>query len=117
HGYDVPTELKAASALESYRDAMDGASSAIQAIASGTSAEAVENSQYLIALGFRKRTLFKMDFAEAAYISELRTGPAGHCSYRNVAYAMYQEVKKKCPALARYFRVHDVREAVDLLKR
>ena len=61
--------------------------------------------------------LFKMDFAEAVYISELRTGPAGHFSYRNVAYAMYEEVKKKYPALAKYFRVHDVQEPVDLLKR
>jgi hypothetical protein len=58
-----------------------------------------------------------MDFAEAAYISELRTGPAGHFSYRNVAYAMFEEVNKKYPALAKYFRVHDVREPVDLLKR
>jgi hypothetical protein len=30
---------------------------------------------------------------------------------------MYEEVKKKHPALAPYFRVHDVREPVDLLKR
>ena len=50
-----------------------------------------------------------MDFAEAVYISELRTTPAGHVSYRNVAYAMYEAVAKKYPALAKYFRVHDVR--------
>ena len=35
-----------------------------------------------------------MDFAEVVYISELRTGPAGHFSYRNVAYAMYEAVAK-----------------------
>ena len=80
-------------------------------------AEARENAQYAIPLGFRKRTLFKMDFAEVVYISELRTGPAGHFSYRNVAYAMYEAVAKKYPALAKYLRVHDVREPVDLLKR
>jgi len=51
------------------------------------------------------------------YISELRTTPAGHTSYRNVAYAMYEAVAAKYPALAKYFRVHDVREPVDLLKR
>ena len=33
-----------------------------------------------------------MDLAEAIYISELRTGAAGHFSYRNVAYAMYEAV-------------------------
>ena len=58
-----------------------------------------------------------MDFAEAVYISELRTTPAGHASYRNVAYAMYEAVAAKYPALAKYFRVLDVREPVDLLKR
>jgi thymidylate synthase ThyX len=68
-------------------------------------------------MGFRKRTLFKMDFAEALYIAELRTGPAGHFSYRNVAYAMYREVVKKHPSLAHYFRVADISQPVDLLKR
>ncbi|HME31316.1 MAG TPA: hypothetical protein VKG65_01055 [Terriglobales bacterium] len=42
---------------------------------------------------------------------------AGHFSYRNVAYAMYEAVAQRYPALAKYFRVTDVREPVDLLKR
>ena len=71
----------------------------------------------MIPLAYRKRALFKMDFAEALYISELRTGPAGHFSYRNVAYAMYEAVAQRYPELAKYFRVTDVREPVDLLKR
>ena len=83
----------------------------------GSSPEAEENSQYAIPLAFRKRALFKMDFAEAVYISELRTTPAGHVSYRNVAYAMYEAVARKYPALAKYFRVHDVTAPVDLLQR
>jgi len=117
HGYDTPREVGAAGALEDYRAAMESAAQAVTRVSQGPSPEARENSQYVIPLGFRKRTLFKMDFAEAVYISELRTGPAGHTSYRNVAYAMYEEVKRKYPDLARYFRVHDVREPVDLLKR
>jgi hypothetical protein len=72
---------------------------------------------YLLPMGFRKRTLFKMDFAEALYIAELRTGAAGHFSYRNVAYAMYEEMAKKHPFLARYFRVTDVNQPVNLLQR
>jgi len=113
----MPSELGPAGALDDYKKAMDGSLSAVEAIANGSGAEAAANSQYAISLGFRKRTLFKMDFAEAVYISELRTGPAGHFSYRNVAYAMFEEVGRKYPALAKYFRVHDVREPVDLLKR
>ena len=71
----------------------------------------------LLPFAAKSRFLFKMDFAEVVYISELRTGPAGHFSYRNVAYAMYEAVAKKYPALAKYLRVHDVKEPVDLLKR
>jgi thymidylate synthase ThyX len=61
--------------------------------------------------------MFKMDFAEAVYISELRSQPQGHFSYREVAWEMYRAVERQHPALAKFFRVTDVREPVDLLKR
>jgi thymidylate synthase ThyX len=77
----------------------------------------LESAIYMLPMAFRKRTLFKMDFAEALYIAELRSGPAGHFSYRAVAYAMYEEVAKKHPSLARYFRVTDIKQPVDLLRR
>src|SRR5262249_32672262 len=117
HGYDAPQELKAAGFRANYDATMRRAEEAVEKLAQRSGPEAQENSQYVIPLAFRKRTLFKMDFAEVVYISELRTGPAGHFSYRNVAYAMYEAAARKYPALAKYFRVHDVREPVDLLKR
>jgi thymidylate synthase ThyX len=117
HGYDTPEEVNAAGAVESYHAAMQKTADAVVALAKSKHPEAAQNARYAIPLAFRKRTLFKMDFAEAVYISELRTGPAGHISYRKVAYAMYEAVAKKHPALAKYFRVTDVREPVDLLKR
>ena len=51
------------------------------------------------------------------HIAELRTTEAGHFSYRNVAYGMYEEVKRKHPSLAKYIRVTNVHEPIDLLKR
>ncbi len=117
HGFDAPPEVEAAGVRSDYETAMKRAESAVQRLSATGGEEAGQNAQYAIPLAFRKRTLFKMDFAEAVYISELRTTPAGHTSYRNVAYAMYEAVAAKYPALARYFRVHDVREPVDLLKR
>jgi thymidylate synthase ThyX len=117
HGYDAPEELEPAGARLSYDAVMRRTTRAVEDLWRRDGAEASANSQYAIPLGFRKRTLFKMDFAEVVYISELRTGPAGHFSYRNVAYAMYEAVAKKYPALAKYLRVHDVRVPVDLLKR
>jgi thymidylate synthase ThyX len=117
HGFDTPPEVEAAGVRDEYESAMKRAEAAVQRLSATGGTEAEQNAQYAIPLAFRKRTLFKMDFAEAVYISELRTTPAGHTSYRNVAYAMYEAVVAKYPALAKYFRVHDVREPVDLLKR
>ena len=117
HGYDVPEEVDAAGSRGSYDAVMNRTAEAVEQLGQRPGAEARENAQYAIPLAFRKRTLFKMDFAEVVYISELRTGPAGHFSYRNVAYAMYEAVAQKYPALAKYLRVTDVREPVDLLKR
>jgi thymidylate synthase ThyX len=117
HGFDTPPEVEAAGIGSDYEAAMKRAETAVQKLSTAGIKEAPQNSQYAIPLAFRKRTLFKMDFAEAVYISELRTTPAGHTSYRNVAYAMYEAVAAKYPVLAKYFRVHDVREPVDLLKR
>jgi thymidylate synthase ThyX len=117
HGYDTPSEIQAAGLSPQYDAAMRNVADIVEKLANAETSEAQENSQYAIPLGFRKRCLFKMDFAEAVYISELRTGPAGHTSYRNVAYAMYEAVAKRYPALAKYFRVHDVRQPIDLLKR
>jgi len=117
HGFDTPPEVEAAGIRSEYEFAMKRTETAVQKLSATASEEAKQSAQYAIPLAFRKRTLFKMDFAEAVYISELRTTPAGHTSYRNVAYAMYEAVAAKYPALAKYFRVHDVREPVDLLKR
>jgi thymidylate synthase ThyX len=58
-----------------------------------------------------------MDFAEALYIAELRSTPAGHFSYRRIAWEMYQAVARRHPALAPYFRVADIHQPIDLLQR
>ena len=118
-GRETGTE-SAAAQLTAAAEIADSAQSAGHAVLQREARETNEaqaQSQYVIPLAFRKRTLFKMDLAEAIYISELRTGAAGHFSYRNVAYAMYEAVAQRYPALAKYFRVTDVREPVDLLKR
>ena len=117
HGYEMLLDMEDAGMRGRFEAAMRRVQTAVEKLAARNSPEAAENSQYAIPLAFRKRALFKMDFAEAVYISELRTAPAGHVSYRNVAYAMYEAVARKYPALAKYFRVHDVTAPVDLLQR
>src|SRR5919197_2207060 len=117
HGYETPEELVAASLRERYEGVMKHVRDTVAELKRTSGEEARTDTLYLLPLGFRKRTLFKMDLAEAAYISELRTTAAGHFSYRRIAYQMYEAVAQRYPALARHFRVTDVREPVDLLKR
>ena len=61
-------------------------------------------SQYLIAMGWKKRTLFKMNLRELYHIVELRTKSGGHFSYRDLCYEMYEKVKAAHPLLVRDLR-------------
>jgi thymidylate synthase ThyX len=58
-------------------------------------------AHYLLPFGGRSRFLFKMDFAEAEYISRLRSGVKGHFSYRNVAWEMKRKMEELEPELGR----------------
>lgn len=117
HGFDVPEGLAEGGLVGTYEAATAAAHEAFAVVAAGDAPESAATARYLLPLGTRCRSLFQMDFAEALYISELRSAPQGHFSYRRVAWEMYQAVERQHPALARHMRVTDVREPVDLLKR
>ncbi len=117
HGFDVPEGLAGAGLTGVYEAGTGMAHASFATVANSTAPEAEATARYLLPLGTRCRALFQMDFAEALYISELRSAPQGHFSYRRVAWEMYQAVERQHPALARYMRVTDVREPMDLLKR
>ncbi len=119
HGYEEPVcpgqpTLAEAGLHETYTAAMDAAHAAYRTM---RDAAGPEDAAYLLPLGTRVRAMFKMDFAEALYIAELRSGAAGHFSYRRVAWEMYLAVARRHPGLAGYFRIEDVNAPVDLLKR
>jgi thymidylate synthase ThyX len=119
HGFDTPREVLESGHDDEYVAAMLRTADSGRRLAEslGARGESAQRAQYLLPLAYRTRTLFKMDFAEVVYISELRTGVAGHWSYRNVAYQMYERVAERHPALAGYFRVTDIHQPVDLLQR
>ena len=75
HGYEMLLDVEDAGVRHRYDAAMRRTQTAIEKLAARNTPEAEENSQYAIPLAYRKRALFKMDFAEAVYISELRTTP------------------------------------------
>jgi thymidylate synthase ThyX len=122
HGYDTPESGDAAGLSEAgmvpeYRASIEAAFAVSRQIAASNAPEAAQSSLYVLPLATRIRAMFKMDFAEAVYISELRSGPAGHFSYRKVAWEMYLAVQRQHPALAKYFRVTSFNEPIDIFKR
>jgi len=122
HGYDEPVcpgqpTLEEAGLAAGYKAAMEAAFAAYRAVKASGEPEAAQSAQYLLPLGTRCRAMFKMDFAEALYIAELRSGIAGHFSYRRVAWEMYRAIAARHPALAGLFRIEDVNVPMDLLKR
>jgi thymidylate synthase ThyX len=122
HGYETPVSgdaagLAEAGVLADYQAAVEQAHAASAQVALSTAPEAAQSALYLLPLGTRVRSLFKMDFAEAQYISELRSGPAGHFSYRRVAWEMFVALKRQHPTLAKHLRVTDFTQPIDLLQR
>ena len=126
HAFGIPEDVFAAglgehaalSALEgglgeAYVEALTKAEHAASAVRQ----HAPLAADYLLPLAYRTRCLFKMDWAEAAYIIEQRTQAQGHFSYRAVAWGMFEALRARYPSLAAPIRATDPRGPQDLLKR
>jgi thymidylate synthase ThyX len=94
HGYETPALIAEAGAEVLFCEAMDDALATMQALPEPA-------REYLLPFGAKSRFLFKMDFAEAEYISRVRSGVKGHFSYREIAWAMKQRIEELEPDLGR----------------
>ena len=117
HGFLPPDEV--VPALDSelaqlYCSALERAATAAEQVRGEVGREPAD---YLLPMAYRTRCLFKMDWAQAAYIIEQRTATAGHFSYRRVAWEMYQALRARHPALAAPIRATDPESSLDLLHR
>jgi thymidylate synthase ThyX len=93
-GYDTPATISESGAAGVYDSAMRAAFDAMHALPA-------PGAEYLLPFGARSRFLFKMDFAEAEYISRLRSGVKGHFSYREIAWEMKCRMEEVEPELGR----------------
>ena len=93
-GFDTPEVMEKAGVAAIYQTAMKPAFEARTKLPGSA-------AHYLLPFGARSRFLFKMDFAEAEYISRLRSGVKGHFSYRKVAWEMKQKMEALEPELGR----------------
>ncbi|MBV8846498.1 MAG: FAD-dependent thymidylate synthase [Bryobacterales bacterium] len=93
-GYDTPEILAEAGLENTYTSAMADAFETLGSLPQ-------PGAHYLLPFGARSRFLFKMDFAEAEYISRLRSGVKGHFSYRKIAWEMKRKMEELEPELGR----------------
>ena len=95
-GFEIPAAVEAAGVAAEYRQLMDESARVHAALGAG--------GEYILPFGARSRFLFKMDFAEAEYVSRLRSGVKGHFSYRTIAWQMKQKMEAVEPQLGRLIR-------------
>jgi thymidylate synthase ThyX len=93
-GFGTPDAVEKSGASELYTSLITQAFQTAMALPA-------PGSHYLLPLATRSRFLFKMDFAEAEYISRLRSGVKGHFSYRKIAWLMKEKMAAIEPELAR----------------
>jgi thymidylate synthase ThyX len=93
-GFDTPKLVGEAGAADIYEPAMAAALATMHRLPQ-------PGAHYLLPFGARSRFLFKMDFAEAEYISKLRSGVKGHFSYREIAWEMKVTMEEVEPELGR----------------
>jgi hypothetical protein len=93
-GYETPAILIEAASEPLYRDAIECALNTLHRLPS-------PGADYLLPFAAGSRFLFKMDFAEAEYMSRLRSGVKGHFSYRQVAWEMKLKMEEIEPELGR----------------
>ena len=100
HGYEVPRDLEEAGGLERFQSIFKSNHDRVMKLESLIG----QSAQYLMAMGWRKRTLFKMNLREFHHLIELRTKAGGHFSYRDLCYNMYEQVKAAHPLLVEHLR-------------
>jgi thymidylate synthase ThyX len=93
-GFSVPGGVEAAGLSSLYSGALETVRNVIDSLPS-------PSSDYLLPFATKGRFLFKMDFAEAAYIARLRSGVKGHFSYRDIAWRMKLKMEELEPSLAK----------------
>jgi len=101
HGYTTPDEIKEFDLEKEFTECMKRSQTAFEKISERFPLYA----QYIVALAFRKRTLFNINLRSLYHLIKLRSSTKGHISYRRVAQKMYDEIERVQPLLAKYIKV------------
>jgi hypothetical protein len=102
-GYETPDDFKDSEIESTYKRTMES----IVAFDNDAVVNDPEIYQYMVPMGYLHRSLFRMDLRELYYLTELRTKPQGHISYRRIAFDMYRKVHDVLPDLMQWCQAVD----------
>jgi thymidylate synthase ThyX len=103
HGFAVPPLLHEAGLAADYIAVMERAAERQQRIAR----RFPHAAGYVTPFGFLQRVRIVFDPRQVAYFIELRSGPEGHFSYRQVALDMLAHVRQVTPLFAQFIRAKE----------
>ncbi len=86
HGYDVPESILEAGAEKKFEDLLGISSNLYDALVD----RFPDGASYAVSLQYKLRYVMQMNAREAMHLTELRSTPAGHPSYRKVAQDMHR---------------------------
>jgi len=102
-GYFIPAEIKETPMEKEYRIAMDEAKEIYASIA----AEFPEEAQYVVPMAYNIHWYFHINLRALQWLSELRSQPAGHASYRYIVQEMAKQAIRAHPQFERFFKFVD----------
>ncbi len=99
-GYDTPPVLDDADLRVDWDIVMDASASMEREL---NEAGLEETAQYAVAMAYRIRFVMQMNAREAMHLTELRSQPQGHPTYRRVAQEMHRLIAGVHPAIGGAF--------------
>ncbi len=109
-GYETPSEVDDAGLRADWDQTMSASGEMERAL---LDAGLEDTAQYAVAMAYRIRFVMQMNAREAMHLTELRSQPQGHPTYRRVAQEMHRLIADVHPAIAGAFTYLN-RDAVDL---
>lgn len=103
HGFAVPPLMQEAGFGAAYTEVLERTAELQQQIA----ARFPHAAGYVTPFAFLQRVRIQFDPRQTAYFIELRSGPEGHFSYRQVALDMFAHVRTVSPLFAQFVRAKE----------
>jgi thymidylate synthase ThyX len=100
HGHETPAEIEEAGLRGPWDDVIERGREMERAL---LDAGWDEVAPYAVPMAFRIRFVMQMTAREAMHLTELRSQPQGHPSYRRVAQAMHRLIEQVHPAIGGAF--------------